>query len=58
MKSRFSVLVKRFARPELLAVLIPRLFEREIISVLDFYTALMRKHLSDEEYHQLFVNGR
>lgn len=51
-----AAFIDRFARPELLAVLIPRLTDREIAAILDFLTALMQKHLSDGDYHRLFTN--
>ena len=47
--------VERFARPDLLATLIPRLTDDEITMTLDFLTNLMQKHLSDPEYHRLFL---
>jgi hypothetical protein len=47
--------VERFARPDLLAILIPRLTDDEITTTLDFLTNLMKKRLSDPEYHRLFL---
>lgn len=51
-----AAFIDRFARPELLAVLIPHLTDREITAILDFLTALMQKHLSAGDYHRLFTN--
>lgn len=51
-------LIERFARPGLLAVLVPRLTDREISDTLDFLTVTMQKHLNDEEYHRLFTDDR
>ena len=50
--------IERFARPELLATLVPRLGDDEIIATLDFLTNLMQKHLNDPEYHRLFLAER
>lgn len=47
--------IEHFARPNLLATLIPRLSDNEITATLDFLTDLMQKHLSDKEYHRLFL---
>ena len=43
--------------PDLLHVLVPRLEDEEILAVVDFFTGLMKKHLSHEEYHRLFLTG-
>ncbi|ADH87212.1 hypothetical protein [Desulfurivibrio alkaliphilus] len=55
-EASLAALIQRFSRPELLAALIPRLSDREIAAVLDFLTAMMQKHLNDEEYHRLFTS--
>ncbi|MFH7326697.1 hypothetical protein [Desulfurivibrio sp. C05AmB] len=57
-EASLAALIGRFSRPELLAVLIPRLSDREITAILDFYTALLEKHLSHAEYHRFFTNDR
>lgn len=57
-EASLAALLQRCARPELLAVLIPRLSDREITAILDFYTTLLRKHLQDDEYHRHFTEGR
>ncbi len=57
-EASLTAVVQRFARPELLATLIPRLNDQEISAVLDFLTTMMQKHLSDEEYHRLFTDDR
>jgi len=50
--------VQSFADSEVLGRLIPRLEDHEIEEILDFLTALMKKHLSETEYHQLFLGDR
>ena len=57
-EASLAAFVGRFARPALLAALIPRMADEEIIATLDFLTALMQKHLSDPEYHRLFLAER
>ncbi len=48
--------LQRATSDELLDTLIPRLAEDEVAKVVDFLTGLMRKHLSEQEYHQLFLD--
>ncbi len=50
-----AVFLQRATSDELLASLIPRLEEGEVATVVDFVTGLMRKHLSKQEYHNLFL---
>lgn len=42
--------------PELVSTLAPRLSEEEIGEVVDLMTRLMRTHLSENEYHTLFLH--
>ncbi len=48
--------VQKFAERRLLDTLVPRLTDPELSSVLDFLSNLMHKHLSEKEYHRLFLN--
>jgi hypothetical protein len=48
--------VQKFAERRLLDTLVPRLTDPEIIAVLDFLSNLMHKHLSEKEYHRLFLH--
>lgn len=50
--------LERFARPELLERLLPRLSDQELELLLDQLSVLMKKHLSDPEYHRLFLRDR
>ena len=50
--------MERFVRPELLAALIPRLDDRELLALLDHLSGLMKKHLREPEYHRLFLKDR
>ncbi|MBC8318768.1 MAG: hypothetical protein H8E41_12755 [Desulfobulbaceae bacterium] len=44
-----------FSSPVLLETLIPRLSEAEIAEILDFVSRVMHTHLSEKEYHALFL---
>ena len=47
--------VQRFSRSELLSVLTPRLTDPELTGLIDHLSKLMKKHLSEREYHRLFL---
>lgn len=47
--------VQRFSRPDLLSVLTPRLTDQELTALVDHLSTLMRQHLSEGEYHRLFL---
>jgi hypothetical protein len=49
--------IKAFTGRDLLATIVPRLEDREITAVVDMLTGLMKKHFSEQEYHQLFLSG-
>lgn len=53
-----ALFLERFARPELLAALVPRLGDQEIVALLDHLGGLMKKHLREPEYHRLFLKDR
>lgn len=53
-----ALFLGRFARPELLAVLIPRLNDQEIAGLLDQLTGLLKNHLREPEYHRLFLKNQ
>ncbi|MEN8143076.1 MAG: hypothetical protein ABFQ82_05710 [Thermodesulfobacteriota bacterium] len=50
-----SLFLQRLADPEMVDILIPRLDDGEINTILDLFTGLMKKHLSKDEYHRLFL---
>ena len=50
-----ALFLKKFGEDRLLHTLIPRLDDAEITAVLDLFSGLMKKHLSKQEYHQLFL---
>ncbi|MDX1775898.1 MAG: hypothetical protein R3297_04905 [Desulfobulbales bacterium] len=45
----------RFTDQKVLAALVPRLQDEDILATVDFLTAMMQKHLTEEEYHTLFL---
>lgn len=51
----FQAFVQRFGRPEFLAVLTPRLTDSELTGLVDRLSGLMKRHLSEREYHTLFL---
>ena len=51
----FKLFLQRFAHKKVVTALIPRLQDKEILATVDFLTAIMQKHLSEEEYHDLFL---
>ncbi len=51
-----AAFLEHFAEKQLTEVLIPRMSDHEIDQTLEQLMQLLRKHLSDEEYHKLFLN--
>ncbi len=47
--------LQRFTDKKVLEVLLPRLQDKEILATVDFLSRLMHSHLSEEEYHKLFL---
>jgi hypothetical protein len=54
-EASFVVFLQRFSSDRLMEVLSKRLSNEEIQRVVDCLTDIMRRHLSHEEYHQLFL---
>jgi hypothetical protein len=50
-----ELFLQRFADNKVLTVLLPRLQDKEILATVDFLTAMLHKHLSEEEYHTVFL---
>ena len=46
-----------FSDRPLLQTLVSRLADEEIHALVDFLTGLMKKHLTEQEYHRLFLSG-
>jgi len=49
------VYLQKFSDDDLLNRLIPRLSDKEITRLLDEMSLLMREHLTEDEYHELFL---
>lgn len=47
--------LRLFSEPRLTSELIPRMTDEEINQTVEMLTNLMRKHLSEKEYHALFL---
>lgn len=47
--------LRQFSDDRLVSALVPRMTEEEIHQVIDLLTQIMRKHLSSDEYHRLFL---
>jgi len=47
--------IGRIAGQQMLDELLPRLSNGEMESVVDLFTGLMKRHLSEEKYHRLFL---
>ena len=50
-----SLFLERFTDKGMLKVLLPRLEKDDIFATVDFLTGIMQKHLSEKEYHSLFL---
>ena len=51
----FKLFLQHFVDEELMETLLPRLQDEDILETVDFLTRIMRKHLSEKEYHSLFL---
>ncbi len=52
------VYLQKFSDDRLVGVLRNRLSDEEILKTADWITGLLRAHLSEEEYHRLFLRER
>ncbi|MGB5685896.1 MAG: hypothetical protein WBM35_08795 [Candidatus Electrothrix sp.] len=50
-----ALFLRLFSKDELLATLIPRLKEDEIMGLVQKMTELLHKHLAEKEYHEIFL---
>jgi hypothetical protein len=51
----FELFLQQFVDKKLMETLLPRLLDEDISATVDFLTGIMRKHLSEKEYHRLFL---
>lgn len=54
-EASFKYFIQKFSSDELLETICGRLSDEELHSTITHLTGLMRNHLSDEEYHRLFL---
>ncbi len=54
-EASLTAFIRLFAGSALLDTLIPRMTEADITATVDFLTGLMKRHLSESEYHRLFL---
>lgn len=52
-----AAFLRLFSRTPFTEVLIPRLSDDEIQGLVHLLTAVLRSHLSEQEYHELFLAG-
>lgn len=50
-----KVYLQKFSDDDFLQMLTPRLADDEISGLFEHLSKLLRKHLSEEEYHQVFL---
>ena len=50
-----ELFLERFADKKLLKTMLPRLQDKDILDTVNFLTDMMHKHLSEKEYHSLFL---
>ncbi len=54
-ENTLAVYLQKFSDDALLEVLLPRLNAAELAETFDLVNRLMRRHMSEEEYHRLFL---
>ncbi len=50
--------LQKFTDDDLLEVLVGRMSDDELLATMEFAGGLLRKHLSDGEYHRLFLKDK
>jgi len=50
-----AAFIQRFGRQDLLDVLVPKLTDQELEELRDCISSLMAKHLTEGQYHKLFL---
>jgi len=56
-EASFIVYFQKFSDDHLMETLRKRLSEEEIMKMVDLLGGLLRKHLTEEEYHRFFLRG-
>lgn len=47
--------LQKFSDDRLMKILLPRLTDEELAEIFDLLSRLLKNHLGEEEYHQLFL---
>ncbi len=47
--------LQKFKDDEMMQVLVKRLSDEDIRNIVDYVLGILKKHLKEEEYHQLFL---
>jgi hypothetical protein len=55
-ESSLIAFIEAFAGNHLVTTLVSRLQDEEITEMVDYLTGLMKRHLTEKEYHQLFLS--
>jgi len=50
-----AAFLRHFSKKQLTSVLVPRMSDAEIQQTVELLTGIMRNHLSEKEYHSLFL---
>lgn len=50
--------LQKFSDDQLMDILVQRFSDEEVASLFDHLTGLLRQHLSEEEYHRLFLKSQ
>ena len=50
--------LQKFSEDRFIKEFIPRLSDQELTSIYDFINDFLKKHLSENEYHSLFLKDR
>jgi len=56
-EASLTVYLQKLSDDRLLEILRGRLSDEEIVQVVDWITGLLRRHLTEEEYHTLFLRA-
>ncbi len=57
-ENTIKLYLQKFSDDKHLETLVPRLSDDELSEIFEMLTKLMKSHLSDSEYHQLFLKDR
>jgi len=53
-----AAFLRLFSKERLTSVLIPKMSDEEITQTIDLLTDIMRRHLEEKEYHELFLGEK